>query len=79
MNLSSEGRQSLESMAQKYTSPYCDVMKAYPTMSLLPDWIRPARSSASGASDSLSLDCRALRRCLEAGVKPAFPPPRPSN
>ena len=49
-------------------------MKAYPTMSSPPDWIRPARSSASGASDSLSLDCRALRRCLEAGVKPAFPP-----
>ena len=83
MNLSGEERQSLESMARKYTSPYCDVIrakiilladKAYPTMSLLPDSIRPARSSASGASDSLSLDCRALRRCLEAGVKPAFPP-----
>ena len=43
-------------------------------MSLLAGWIRPARSSASGANDSLSLDCRALRRNLEAGVRPAFPP-----
>ena len=50
MNLSSEERQSLESMARKYTSPYCDVIrakiillagKAYPMMSLLPDWIPP--------------------------------------
>ena len=49
-------------------------MKAYPTMSSLPDWTCPARSLASGVSDSLSLDCRALRRSLEAGVKPAFPP-----
>jgi len=28
MNLSSEERQSLESMARKYTSPYCDVIRA---------------------------------------------------
>src|SRR5213082_584616 len=28
MNLSSEERQTLESMARKYTSPYCDVMRA---------------------------------------------------
>jgi hypothetical protein len=28
MNSSSEERQSLESMAQKYTSPYCDVIRA---------------------------------------------------
>jgi hypothetical protein len=43
-------------------------------MSSLADWIPPARSSASGASDSLWPDCLALRRSLEAGVKPAFPP-----
>src|SRR5215471_6705447 len=49
-------------------------MRASPMMSSLADWIRPARSSASGASDSPSLDCRALRRSLAAGVKPAFPP-----
>jgi transposase len=28
MNLSSEERRTLESMAQKYTSPYCDVIRA---------------------------------------------------
>jgi hypothetical protein len=49
-------------------------MKAYPTMSSQLAWIRLARSSVSGASDSLSLDCLALRRSLEAGVRPAFPP-----
>ena len=37
-------------------------------------WIRLARSSVSGASDSLSPACLALRRSLEAGVKLAFPP-----
>jgi transposase len=49
-------------------------MKAYPTMSSQLAWIRLARSSVSGASDSLSPACLALRRSLEAGVKPAFPP-----
>jgi hypothetical protein len=38
------------------------------------DWTRPARSSASGASDFLSRACPAWRRSLAAGVKPAFPP-----
>src|SRR6266496_713968 len=28
MNLSSDERQTLESMARKYTSPYCDVIRA---------------------------------------------------
>jgi hypothetical protein len=28
MKLSSEERQALESMARKYTSPYCDVIRA---------------------------------------------------
>jgi hypothetical protein len=28
MNLSSDERQMLESMARKYTSPYCDVVRA---------------------------------------------------
>jgi transposase len=28
MNLSSNERQTLESMARKYTSPYCDVIRA---------------------------------------------------
>lgn len=39
-----------------------------------PGWIHPVRSSASGVSDSPLPDCRALRRSLEAGVRPAFPP-----
>ena len=39
-----------------------------------PAWTRPARLLASGASDFLSLACRASRRDLEAGVRPAFPP-----
>src|SRR5215472_7488347 len=49
-------------------------MKACPTMSSPPGWTPPVRSLASGASDSLWLDYLALRRSLEAGVKPAFPP-----
>src|SRR5579885_1842914 len=49
-------------------------MKAYLTISSPPDWTLPARSSASGVSDSLWLDCLVSRRSLGAGVKPAFPP-----
>jgi len=37
-------------------------------------WIRLVRLSASGVSDSPSPDCRALRRYLEVGARPAFPP-----
>jgi hypothetical protein len=43
-------------------------------MSSLPDWTSLVRLSVNGVSDSLLLDCLALRRSLEAGVKPAFPP-----
>ena len=43
-------------------------------MSSPPDWTLRGRLSANGASDSLSPDCLALRRNLEAGVRPAFPP-----
>jgi transposase len=43
-------------------------------MSSPPDWTCPVRLSANGANDSLLLACLALRRSLEAGVKPAFPP-----
>ena len=39
-----------------------------------PAWIHLARSSASGGNDFLSHACRAWRRSLAAGVKPAFPP-----
>lgn len=81
MNSSSEERQSLESMARKYTSPYCDVIRAKIILladeGLSNDVIaaqleRSRQIQQVAASDSLSLDCRALRRCLEAGVKPAF-------
>src|ERR1700693_4958287 len=36
--------------------------------------MRRVRLSASGVSDSPLPDCLALRRSLEAGVRPAFPP-----
>jgi DDE superfamily endonuclease len=49
-------------------------MKDCPTTSSRPNLIRRARSSASGASDLLCLDCLAWRRNLAAGVRPAFPP-----
>ncbi len=49
-------------------------MKDCPTTSLLRDWTHRVRLSANGANDSLLLECVVLRRSLEAGVKPAFPP-----
>jgi hypothetical protein len=49
-------------------------MKAYPTTSSLPDSIRLARSSASGASGLRLPDYLAWKLSLGAGVKPAFPP-----
>ncbi len=39
-----------------------------------PAWIRRARSSASGASDSVPSAYPASRNSLEAGAQPAFPP-----
>jgi hypothetical protein len=83
VNLSSDERSTLESVARRYTSPYCEVirprssfspMKACPTTSSQPDWTHLVRSSANGASDLLSPECLAWRLSLEAGVKPAFPP-----
>lgn len=44
------------------------------TISSPRDSIRPARSSASGATVSSKSDCPALRRSFEAGAQPAFPP-----
>src|SRR6266436_5397985 len=49
-------------------------MKVCPTISLPPNSIRLARSSASGASDLPCLDYLAWRLSLGAGVKPAFLP-----
>ena len=83
VNLSSEERQTLESIARKYTSPYCDVIRAKIIVladeGLSNDVIAsrldmPVRLSANGVSDSPLPDCLALRRSLEAGVRPAFPP-----
>src|SRR6516164_10508586 len=49
-------------------------MKDSPMTGSRPGWIRRVRLSASGVSDSPLPDCLALRRSLEVGVKPAFPP-----
>src|SRR5262252_2367141 len=49
-------------------------MRDGPMTSLLPAWIHPAKSLASGESDFLSPACLASRRGLAAGVRPAFPP-----
>src|ERR1035438_9904824 len=49
-------------------------MKVCPTTSSLPNSIRLARSSASGASDLPCPNYPAWRLSLGAGVKPAFPP-----
>jgi hypothetical protein len=38
------------------------------------DLIRRAKSSANGATVSSKIDCLVLRRSLEAGAQPAFPP-----
>jgi hypothetical protein len=39
MDLSREKRQTLESMARKYTSPYCDVIRAKSSSSQLKEVI----------------------------------------
>ena len=44
------------------------------TISSPRDSIRRARSSANGATVSLKTACPALRKSLEAGAQPAFPP-----
>src|SRR5215472_11396980 len=49
-------------------------MRDGPMTSLLPAWIHPAKSLASGESDFLSPACLASRRGPAAGVRPAFPP-----
>lgn len=49
-------------------------MKACPTTSSLPDSIRLARSSASGANGLRLPDYLAWKLSLGAGVKPVFPP-----
>jgi hypothetical protein len=83
IELTSEEREELQSRVRKYTSPYCDVIRAKivllaaegsPMMSLPLVWTPLVRSLASGGSGSVGLACRASRSSLGAGVKPAFPP-----
>jgi hypothetical protein len=83
VDLSSEERSLLESMARRYTSPYCDVIRAKIILLaneglsndlIATNWTRPVRSSASGASGSRLPDYPVWKLNLGAGVKPAFPP-----
>src|SRR6058998_3013683 len=52
----------------------CSRPRAWPMTSSRHAWTPLARSSASGASVSTTLDYLASRRSLEAGGQPAFPP-----
>jgi hypothetical protein len=52
-----------------YSRPRGSATKLSPRVS-----IRRARSSAGGATGSLKTECPALRKRLEAGRQPAFPP-----
>src|SRR5438046_3135583 len=52
----------------------CSRPRAWPMTSSRRAWTPLARSSASGASVSTTLDYLASRRSLEAGGQPAFPP-----
>ena len=79
MNLSSEERQTLESMVRKYTSPYCDVIRA--KIILLADEGLSNDVIASRLDMPRQIVSKwrkrfALARLpgLEAGVTPAFPP-----
>jgi hypothetical protein len=83
MNLSSEERQSLESMARKFTSPYCDVIRAKIMLladeglsnDLIAARLDTPRQIVSKWRQRFALArLPALRRCLEAGLKPALPP-----
>jgi len=49
-------------------------IKAYPTTSSPPNSVRPARSSASGASGLRLPDYPGWKLNLGAGARPAFPP-----
>src|SRR6266705_2619309 len=53
---------------------FCSRPRAWPMTSSRHAWTPLARSSASGASVSTTLDYLASRRSLEAGGQPAFPP-----
>jgi hypothetical protein len=81
--LTREELAALEGRARKYTSPYRDVSRAKivlhaaegsATTSSPHDSICPARSSAHGATGFLKSAYPALRKSLEAGGQPLFPP-----
>jgi len=83
ISLSSEERRKLKSIARKYTSPYCDVIRAKIILladeGLSNDVIAtrldmPRQIVSKWRKRFSSPDCLALRRSLEAGVKPLFPP-----
>src|SRR5580704_13083494 len=83
VNLSSEERQTLESMARKYTSPYCDVVRAKIILlaneGLSNDVIAsrldtPRQIVSKWRKRFAFARLPALRSSLEAGVRPAFPP-----
>ena len=83
MHLSSEERQALESIARKYTSPYCDVIRA--KIILLADQglsndviasrLDTPRQIVSKWRKRFSLArMPGLEARPRAGVRPAFPP-----
>src|SRR4029077_10797906 len=83
VNLSSEERQTLESMARKYTSPYCDVIRAKIILladeglsnDVIASRLDMPRQIVSKWRKRFALArLPGLERSLEAGVTPAFPP-----
>jgi hypothetical protein len=83
VNLSADEWSTLESVARRYTSPYCEVIRA--KIILLADEglsndVIAARLDtrrqiiSKWRKRSRLPDCPALRCNLEAGVKPGFPP-----
>src|SRR5437016_8155078 len=83
MHLSSEERSSLESMARKYTSPYCDVVRAKIILladeglsnDLIASKLDTPRQIVSKWRKRFALSrLLAWKLSLGAGVKPAFPP-----
>jgi hypothetical protein len=83
VNLSSEERQTLESMARKYTSPYCDVIRAKIILlaneGLSNDLIAsrldtPRQIVSKWRKRFVFARLRGLEERPEAGVRPAFPP-----
>src|SRR6202023_410013 len=78
VNLSSEERQTLESMARKYTSPYCDVVRA--KIILLANEGLSNDVIASRLDTPRQIISKWRKRFAFArlpGLEAKFPPPRP--